>query len=514
VSTRPAAKTPSTTKREQEREPSTFAAIDLGSNSFHMVIARQVHGELRIVDRLRDRVQLARGLDAKNRLSDEAQQRALAALEQFGQRVRGLSESHVRAVGTNTLRQGRNARSFLKRASRALGHPIEVISGPEEARLVYLGVAHTHGEGEKDAVRRLVVDIGGGSTECIVGRGFEPILRDSLYMGCVSFTTRFFPDGRLTAARMRAAQTAAFQEVASIVSKYRVSGWDEAVGSSGTINAIQEILRRNDWSDHGITRPGLKRLKRAIVSSGSIAELNVTGLSGARATVIAGGVAILRALFKSLDIERMHASTGALREGVLYDLVGRVQRVDIRERTIERFVEHYHVDRTQAGRVELTALQIYDSIAAQWGIDDPALRRMLSWAARLHEAGLVVSYRGYHKHGAYLAENSDMPGFSTDGQALLASLIRNHRRKLVPLTEELAWVTPEMAIRLCVPLRLATLLNRSRGGTPPIFSTRIDAGRLIIEFPEGWLASHPLTAADLASEADLLSKADFMLAVS
>ena len=489
---------------------STFAAIDLGSNSFHMVIARQVHGELRIVDRLRDRVQLARGLDAQSGISPDAQARALAALEQFGQRLRGLPSEHVRAVGTNALRRGSNARAFLREATRALGHPIEVVSGSEEARLVYLGVAHTYGD---DAVRRLVVDIGGGSTECIIGRGFEPILRHSLSMGCVAFTDRFFGDGGLTIERMRAAETAAVQELASIATTYRSGGWDEAVGSSGTINAVQEILRRNGWADHGITLVGLKRLRREIVQAGHIDKLEILGLSASRAPVIAGGVAILRSVFRSLGIERMHGSSGALREGVLYDLVGRVQREDIRERTIERFVEHYHVDRPQAARVELTALQIYDAIAPRWRLDAPALRQMLAWSAWLHEAGLVVSHGGYHKHGAYLVENSDMPGFSTDGQALLAALIRNHRRRLIPLTYELAWVTPEMTTRLSVPLRLAAVLNRGRGATPPVFMAAVNGPRLTLTFPSGYLDEHPLTAADLALEVEALARVGVELEV-
>jgi exopolyphosphatase/guanosine-5'-triphosphate,3'-diphosphate pyrophosphatase len=493
--------------------PSTHvvAGVDLGSNSFHMVVARVVEGHPHVIDRLREGVRLAAGLDKGRRLTREAQERALGCLARFGQRLRGMPQASVRAVGTNTLRQARGARDFIAKAQRALAHPIEIISGREEARLIYLGVAH---DLSREAGRHLVVDIGGGSTECIIGRRFEPLEADSLYMGCVGYSLRFFPEGRIRPQDMQRAETAARLELQSIERRYRKVGWDDCSGSSGTIVAIAEILRQSGYASDGITAKGLKKLRKALITAGHVSRLSLRSLQTERAQVLPGGLAILAAVFASLGIKRMTPSLGALREGLLYDLIGRIRHADARDRTIRRLSERYHVDFKQAARVERTALALLSQVAAAWDLDQERAGRLLAWASSLHEIGLSVSYVGYHRHSAYLVENGDMPGFSREEQQALAALVRNQRRKLA--LEGLGDLSPgerrEMQ-RLCVILRLAVCLNRSRSRAAlPRFELRAKGNRLAIELPHEWLEHHPLTRADLADDAARL-RPGFLLAV-
>lgn len=488
----------------------TFASVDIGSNSFHMVIARFVHGQPHVVDRLRERVRLAAGLDDEGRLDEPTQTRALDTLQRFGERLRDVPPAQVRAVGTNTLRSARNSRSFLKRAAKALGHHIEIVSGQEEARLIYLGVAHSLSD---EAERRLVVDIGGGSTECIIGEQFEPLQAASLYMGCVSFSKGYFPDGVLTAENMTRAEMAARHELETIESRFQTLGWDTAVGSSGTVHAIEDILEQSGWSKKGITAKGLKKLRKAVIQAGHVDELSLPGLKADRSPVLAGGLAILDAVFESFDVATMTASNGALREGVLYDLVGRSRHEDVRDRTIQSLVLQYHVDRSQAERVEATALDSLSRVQAAWDLQSPDFRQLLAWGARIHEIGLVISYSGHHKHGAYLVANSELPGFSRDDQEFLAALIRGHRRKIrASYFEELPQVDELRALRLCILFRLAVLLNRPRSprAVPP-FELRATKESLELRFPSGWLDGHPLARVDLQEEAAYIKKVGVQL---
>ncbi|HMB70515.1 MAG TPA: exopolyphosphatase, partial [bacterium] len=382
--------------------PMTVAAVDLGSNSFHMVIARYLEHDLHMMDRLREPVRLAEGLQPDESIAAEVAERAIACLERFGQRLRGLPHTQVRAVGTNTMRQAQNARDFGARARKALGHPIEVISGQEEARLVYLGISHTH---PMEGTRRLAVDIGGGSTEVIVGEGFEALRSHSLFMGCVRFSREFFPGGAITRDGFRKAENAAGLELQTVREPLRAMGWDSAVGSSGTINAVSELLSQNGLGGPEITLPRMKKLRKTLVAAGHVDRLSLAGLKPDRAPVLAGGLAILIGVFKNLEVAVMSPSSGALREGVLYDLVGRMEHQDVRDRTIRRLVDQYHVDLAHAGRVEATALGTLAQLEPAWAKDDAwagepgAARRLLTWASLLHEIGLTVSYTGYHKHG-------------------------------------------------------------------------------------------------------------------
>jgi exopolyphosphatase/guanosine-5'-triphosphate,3'-diphosphate pyrophosphatase len=409
------------------RPHETVAAVDLGSNSFHMVVAQHVDGQLVVLDRLRERVALADGLDASKRLTERAVERALECLQRFGQRLRVMPPGSVRAVGTSALRQAHDTEAFLLKAREALGHPIEVVSGREEARLIYMGVAHLSA-GAKN--RRLVIDIGGGSTECILGDGYEALRTDSLHMGCVNFSQRFFPDGVLSRERMKKADVAAALEFSTIARTYQRLSWDACIGSSGTILSIESILHANQWSALGIDAAGLKKLARALVECGNVDKLDLPGMPADRAAVLAGGFAILRAAHRIFGIELMQTSQGALREGLLFDLLGRNHHADVRDQTIRSTMQRYAVDQEQAARVERTALGLLRQVAADWELEPEESRRLLSWAARLHEIGLSISWSGYHKHGAYLVSNSDMPGFSRQEQALLAALILGHRRNL------------------------------------------------------------------------------------
>lgn len=487
------------------------AAVDLGSNSFHLFVARVIDGRLHIVDRLKQRVLLAAGLDAKGNLSKAAQSRALECLERFGQRLGSLPHQSVRAVGTNTLRRAHNTRAFIRRAQRALGHPIEVISGREEARLIYLGVAHTTAE---NVGRRLVIDIGGGSTECVVGKDFDPLAADSLYMGCVSYSLKYFPNGRIRGEYFEHAEIAASLEFESLASRYNGLKWKECVGSSGTILAAEQILRANGWTRQGITREGLVKLRKEMIALGNVNRLaQMRGISADRAPVFPGGLAILSAAFDAFDIPRMQTSTGALREGLVYDLLGRIGHEDVRDATIRQFADRYHVDLEQAERVERTAMMFLKVAAPVWGLDIGLARRLIAWSTRLLEIGLSVSYSGYHKHSAYIVAHADMPGFSREDQEILAAVILGYRRKISSvqfrnLPEEHEW----MAKCLCVLLRLSGRLHRGRRTRAlPRLQLSVKKNRLALKFPRGWLAKHPLTSADLDDEKTRLHPLGFEL---
>ena len=490
--------------------PETVAAVDLGSNSFHMIVGKLDNRQLVIVDRLRDAVRLGGGLLPDKTLSGDAWERAVESLSKMGQRLRALPHHAVRAVGTNTMRQIRDGGAFLRAAEDALGHPIEIIGGREEARLVYLGVAHGLAVGD-DA--RLVVDIGGGSTELILGRGLEADERESLFMGCVSMTGRFFADGKITEEAMNKAVIAGRVELRPVRRMFEADRWQSAVGSSGTIKSIERVAIANGWSSEGITRSALKKLRRALVGAGHIDAVKLEGLTDDRRPVFAGGVAVLSAVFKSLGIEQMQVSDLALREGLLYELVGHIQHMDIRDSTIQAVMQRFGVDRLQASRVETTARMLLRQVQDSWALTDPEHTLMLNWASRLHEIGLVVSHNSFHKHGAYLLANADLPGFSRPQQAVLAALVRVHRRRF--LETEFARLPPqtvEPTKRLAVLLRLSALLHRGRGAAhKPPMKLVVAERDIRVEFPDEWLSEHPLTEAEIAREAEYLAAAGFTL---
>jgi exopolyphosphatase / guanosine-5'-triphosphate,3'-diphosphate pyrophosphatase len=477
--------------------PETLAAVDLGSNSFHLQIGRVVDHQIYPLDAVREVVRLGAGLSAEKRIDRATQAQALEALGKFGERLRGFPRAAVRAVGTNALRVAKNAPVFLREARQALGFPIEVISGREEARLIYLGVAHSLAPSPEP---RLVVDIGGGSTEFIVGAGFEPRLTESLYMGCLSYSLRFFADGRIDKARMKAAELAARQELAGIAAEYRKAGWREAVGSSGTARSIESIVHDNGFAAERITRDGLERLRALLIKTEKADPGRIAGLRPNRAPVLPGGVAIMSAVFDALGVESMCVSDGALRHGVLYDLLGRVEHRDMREATVAQFLRRYHIDAQQAERVRNLALTLYDALTPGEDRDDDADRQMLGWAARLAEIGLSIARAQYHKHSAYVLANADMPGFSRMEQARLARLVLAHRGKLAKVQDA---GLDASDWKLVLALRIASLILRSRSDVRlPFLHVAADAGGFAIDLPQSWLAENPLSAAALEAESD------------
>ncbi len=486
----------------------TLAAVDLGSNSFHLIVVRTEQDAFQVVDRMREMVQLGAGLDADNRLDKAARERALQCLERFGQRLRNLPRSRVRVVGTNTLRKARDTDDFIRKAESALGHPIEIISGIEEARLIYLGVSHSVPD---PALRRLVVDIGGGSTELIIGERFEPIALESLYMGCVSMSQEYFGTGKIDKSSWRKAEVAAALEVETVVESYRELGWKQAVGASGTVRSIAKVLEAQGWSEGGITAGGLKKLRKAMLSDGDVSKLSLKELGKERAPVFPGGVVVLQSVFEVLGIEHMHVADGALREGLIYDQLGRIAHADVRERSVTALCARYNVDQQHSARVEHTAQRLFEQVAADWALQDEYYAHMLRWAARMHEIGLAIAHAQFHRHGAYIAANADLLGFSRRDQQLLSALISAHRRKIsMPLFRTLPEPMSDSALRLVIILRLAVKLHRARSRLPlPEVSVSVHDTAMKVEFPSGWLAQHPLTAADLGREGDYLQGIGF-----
>ena len=471
-----------------------IAAVDLGSNSFRLQVGRVVGNQIYPLDGLKEPVRLAAGLTPDRMLDGPSQLRAIEALSRFGERLRGFEPGAVRVVATNALRMAKNAPQFLPQAEAALGFPIEVIAGREEARLIYLGVAHTLPDPH---AQQLVVDIGGGSTEFIIGRHFRPLRLESLYMGCVGFTLRHFPDGRVDRKGMKDAELAARNELQTIVHAYRETGWQKAVGSSGTAKAIADLLEQNGLSDGGITREELDRLRSALVQAGDCARLPFAGMPAERIPVLPGGIAIMSAVFKEFDLERMDFSEGALRLGVLYDLLGRSHHEDQREATVAQFMRRYAVDHRQAARVAGTALVLLRQMMPEAPADHPDVRH-LEWAARLHEIGISVAHSGYHKHSAYILANADMPGFSRRDQARLSGIVLAHRGRLARVQpnvrEPRDWL-PIFAIRI------AALLHRARDDAPeaPIVAFVTPKG-FHLHVDAAWLSASPLTAAALNDE--------------
>ena len=504
-----------TALRNNSKSPATdlVAAIDLGSNSFRMIVAQEVQTpsgtQIRPIDTLRETVRLAAGLTEDKLLGHDAYQRGLVAIHRFGERIRGFDPSKVRAVATNTLRVAKNAQNFVRDAEAALGFPIEVIAGVEEARLIYIGAAH---EVSATQGNRLVVDIGGGSTEFVIGKGYEPKLLESLYIGCVSHSMQFFPKGNIDSHAFKEAELAARREIQVISGAYLKSGWNQVIGSSGTARALADLIAENHFNGQGdgltmgrvnagsglIARDGLRALKKHLLKYGHVNQVELLGLKDDRRAVWPGGLAIMIAVFDELGIEAMEVTDAALRVGVLYDLLGRSQHHDMRYVTVEQFMQRYAVDREQATRVGKLAVEFLDQLPrpeAESRVNNIAL---LQWAANLHEIGLSISHNGYHKHSAYIAGNADMPGFSKNDQARLAALLIGHTGKLGKLANNTGFYD----WRMLFCLRLAQVLCRGRSDVslPKVRVSERDS-TYFVSLSKEWASKHPLTEFSLQKEA-------------
>lgn len=481
-------------------KPQEIAAIDLGSNSFHMVIARIVNGALQVLGRLKQRVHLADGLDSNNMLSEEAMERGIACLALFAERLQGFPEENVCIVGTHSLRQAANAEEFLKRAAKVIPYPIEIISGHEEARLIFMGVAHT----QPEKGRKLVIDIGGGSTEMVIGEDFDPLLVESRRMGCVSFARQFFPNGEISKDNFQRARLAAAQKLENMAWQYRIQGWQSALGASGSIKAAHEVLIALGEKDGLITAERLELLRHEVLKYKRFSELALPGLSEDRQAVFVPGLSILCGVFDALAIKQLRLSDGALREGVLYEMEGRFRHQDIRSRTARSLAEHYNIDHEQAYRVLSTVQQLY----AQWMAQNsklvhPQLEALLNWAAMLHEVGLSINHSGMHRHSAYILQNTNLPGFNQEQQLLLATLVRFHR-KGVKLDElpRLTLFKKKQYIPLIQILRLAALLNNQRQSTttPESLELETNGFHWVLRFPQGYLQQNNLVQLDVEKE--------------
>ncbi len=493
-----------------EKSPEELvAAVDLGSNSFRMVIARVLQTpsgtQVQPIDTLRESVRLAAGLTQDKKLDEKSISRGLKALHRFGDRLKNFDSKQVRVVATNTLRVARNADTFIKEAEKLLGFPIEVVAGREEARLIYIGAAH---DAPTCDGRRFVLDIGGGSTEFIIGDGYEPKLLESLYIGCVSFSQQYFPDGLVDAHSFKQAQTAARREIQAISTQFKKMGWKQSIGSSGTARAIAELIALNgfDGIPHDlpvsgaggvITHEGLQLLKKSLIDSEYVDKSTLIGLKGDRKPVLPGGLAIMIAAFEELDINRMEVTEAALRLGVLYDLMGRSQHHDMRFVTVEQFMQRYGVDRQQAKRVSETAVHFLNQFPKPKHEDRKDNLHILSWAAKLHEIGLTISHNGYHKHSAYIASHADMPGFSRLDQARLAALLLGHTGKLGKISVGSAYID----WRMLFCLRLAHVICRRRDDepVPDILVKEIEGGYLL-KVSKAWAKNNPLTQFGLEKE--------------
>lgn len=476
-----------------------YAAVDLGSNSFHLVVSRYEHGEFVVLDRQREVVRLAGGLDEHNFLSNEVAEKAIQCLQKFGQLLRGIPSTRVRVVGTNALRRLKNKNRFLEKAEQALGHSIDIIAGREEARLIYLGVSKWSAIADES---RLVIDIGGGSTEVIVGSGDTPQCRESLEMGCVVFSNQFFEDGELTKERFQQAKLAAELKLQPVIKQFRLVGWNKVIGCSGTMKSLALVADVSGVSGGIIKRNDLQNLLEQATEFGHIDKLKLPNLSNDRRPVFAGGLAILLALFEIFDIEQMSVSEIALREGVLYDLVGRSSAEDIRDVTVAAMLNRWAVETQQGQVVQQTALMIFDQVALDWDIQAVLFRDTLSWSSLLHEVGLLISHDQYHKHGAYVVENADMAGFAKRDQHLLSALIIGHRSKF-PLDrfEQLPSVLVTPAKRVAIILRIAVLLHRGRNNIQlDSLKVSVQGQQIKLSFANEFLQHNPLTEADLQQE--------------
>lgn len=490
---------------------SLLAAVDLGSNSFHLIIAKIEHGEMRPVDVRSEKVQLGAGL-TDGVLSVDAIERGLDCLSRFAQMLESVDHDRIRVVGTNALRIAKNRRDFTEPARAILGTRVDVVYGREEARLVYLGVAHTLSD---DSSARLVIDIGGGSTELIIGERFEPQRLESLQMGCVSFASACFNGGNINPSNFHQAYAQACIELSHIRHHYRAKGWEECVGSSGTLNAIEGILVQNGWSEGGIQREGLTKLEQALLAFDNFDAIKLDGLSSNRRNVIAPGVAITSALFDVLRIESIRTSKGALREGVIYDLMGRLSHEDVRERTINALMQRYAVDEDTATIVSRRARILFTATRMSWQLDGSDWEQ-LHRVARTHEIGMAISHKHFNRHSAYLLRNADLPGFSQEEQEQLAVLALGHRGKLDPdLLLDIAEADRPRILRLVVIMRLAALLKYvEQLEQLPDFTIQASENLLTLDFPDNWLEQHPLTSTELSHEKQALEKLGITINIS
>jgi exopolyphosphatase/guanosine-5'-triphosphate,3'-diphosphate pyrophosphatase len=491
------------------KSSSLYAAIDLGSNSFHMLVVRETAGSIQIISRVKRKVRLAAGLDKDNILSEQAMERGWQCLRLFSEHLQDIPNSQIRVVATATLRLAKNADAFIEKASQILGNPVKIIQGEEEARLIYQGVAHTTGGPEQ----RLVVDIGGGSTELVTGTGAKAQLLYSLEMGCVTWLERYFSDRTLTEENFAQAEAAAQHVIAPIAVALKNHGWKICVGASGTVQAIQEIMIAQGM-DELITLSKLQQLKHKAIQCHKLEELEIEGLTFERALVFPSGLSILIAIFKALNIENMTLAGGALREGLVYGMLELPIEQDIRARTLRNIQRRFLVDIEQASRVRQLAEHFYLQVAKEWELDSRC-RDLLSSACALHEIGLSVDFRKGPEHASYLITHLDLPGFTPAQKRFLAVLLKNQQGQidLASLSQQNA-LPIQQTYALCRLLRLAIIFaSRRRDDTLPALRLNANGQDLTIALPYRWLEEHPLRAENLQQEVQWQGYVNWQLAL-
>ncbi|MEZ8159018.1 guanosine-5'-triphosphate,3'-diphosphate diphosphatase [Vibrio splendidus] len=481
----------------QTVSPPLYAAIDLGSNSFHMLVVRHIDGSVQTMAKIKRKVRLAAGLNENNALSTEAMQRGWDCLSLFAERLQDIPKENIRIVGTATLRTAINVDIFLEKANQILGYDINVISGEEEAATIYKGVAHTSG----GSGRRLVVDIGGASTEMIIGEGFSAKALTSLKMGCVTWLERHFKDRQLTATNFNNAIEAAKSTLAPILDSYTDIGWDVCVGASGTVQALQEIMLAQGM-DEVITHAKLKRLQKQAMITERLEELEIEGLTLERALVFPSGLSILIAIFELLEIDSMTLAGGALREGLAYEMVDELRQEDIRARTIKSVQSRYQMDVSYGEQVAVVAQTLLEQAGAETWVSEPQAGVLLQTAAKLHEIGLTIDFKKGGEHSAYLLQSLDLPGFTRAQKHYLGELTRRYREQLTSLPEQHA-ISGTSSKRILRILRLAILLTHRRNpALEPEFKLATDGNNLTLTLSKQWLADNPLTAAELEIESN------------
>lgn len=491
------------------RESTQIAVLDIGSNSFHLIVARIISGTVQVLHKMKLKVRLADGLDKNNRLSAESINRGLEALEVIKTSLAGFEPNSVRIVATYTLRKAKNANEFIAEAIKVFPYPVEIIAGQEEARLIFNGVAHTQSLDDKT----LVIDIGGGSTEFIIGEKLEPILLRSLDIGCVSFSRQFFSKGKLKAKNFEQAITAAQQHLELIEDKFINMGWQLSLGTSGTIESIVMLCGEGD-PEYKPTLADLETLQQKLIDAKHIDNLELPFISEDRTQVLPAGLAILIAIFRSLKLPKIQFASAALREGVIYEMESSFNNTDIKERSAQSIATRYDVDTKQANLVLTTALSLYEKAQEQWHLNDSRLKPLLAWSALLHEVGLHINSRGVQKHSAYILSNAEMPGFNSEQQAFVAMLTRFFRKKIK--TEEFPQLTQFSHLEFVnclVLLRLSVLLNIKRQQDfLPDYDFSVDKNKISLTFPSNWLNTHPVITADLEKEKEQLEKLNILLA--
>ena len=471
-------------------KPLLLGAVDLGSNSFRVEVGRVVDDQILTESYWKETVRLAAGFDEKGFLTEEAQKRALNALSRFKEKLAGVDPKYIRAVGTQALRVAKNSDEFLPKAEAALGHPIEIIAGREEARLVFSGCAHTLPSSPE---KRLVVDIGGASTELIIGRGYLPKQCESFHVGCVNTSVQFFKDGKITAKEFKAAQLSAQAEFEEAHQEFSHRQWDAAYGSAGTIGAVADIGTALGLTNGVVTPALLKYLRDELISSGEIRRIK-----------LAGGIAVLTAVFETFGIKEMRPASGALRVGLLYDILGRKSQHDVRDATVTAILKRTNVDKQQAARVAALSDKFFQALSD--GNPDPARRKLLQWAAMLHETGKMISPSGYHRHSEYILKNSDLPGFSRSDQSDMAAIVLSQRGNLKKVE---SCLKDPMLMRMICAIRLAVIFAHARRTVRlPAWTLKADGKTIEFALDSAWLTKHPLTEYLLHAEEDVWDKMD------